>query len=144
MYLLNLACYCSLNFFEVYIYHYSLQYYYKSVKEIINYVRNPIQFQGGTKIFYIYTTKKKKVFIFILCLKSIPIFTDTDTISRYHKNRPANFYTCIFYIFELFFLYDVTGAVLFALLTMCNLFLSVLFLPQITIHFLFFINHLTI
>ena len=77
---------------------YSLQYYYKSLKEIINYVTNLIQFQGGTKIFYIYTGKKyKKIFIFILCLKSIgryrlylpiPILlADTTKIGRYHRYR---------------------------------------------------------
>ena len=91
MYLLNLACYCILNFFQVYIYHYySLQYYYKSVKEIINYVRNPIQLQGGTKIFYIYMTKKK-IYIYFVVKKYrqvSAIFTNTDTTSQYHKNRP--------------------------------------------------------
>ena len=74
---------------------YSLQYYYKSVKEIINYVRNPIQFQEGTKIFYIYTAKK--IFVFILCLKSIGryrlylliliLLADTTKICRYHRYR---------------------------------------------------------
>ena len=71
---------------------YSLQYYYKSLKEIINYVTNPIQFQGGTKIFYIYTRKKYKMFI--LCLKSISryrlylpipiLLADTTKIGQYH------------------------------------------------------------
>ena len=89
MYLLNLACYCILNFFQVYSYH-SLQYYYKSVKEIINYVRNPIQFQGGTKIFYIYTTKKKFYIYFVLkkyrLYLPIPILlADTTKIGRYHR-----------------------------------------------------------
>ena len=89
MYLLNLACYCILNFLQVYIYHYSLQYYYKSLKEIINYIRNPIQFQGGTKIFYIYTITTKKFYIYFVLKKYwqvLAIFTDTT--SRYHKNRP--------------------------------------------------------
>ena len=54
--------------------------------------------RGETKIFYIYTTKKyKKIFIFILCLKSngryrlylpIPILlADTTKIGRYHRCR---------------------------------------------------------
>ena len=88
MYLLNLACYCILNFFQVYIYHYSLQYYYKSVKEIINYVRNPIQFQGETKIFYIYTKKKFYIYFVLKKYRQVSaIFTDTDTTSQYHRYR---------------------------------------------------------
>ena len=79
----------------IYLSLYSLQYYYKSVKEIINYVRNPIQFQGGRKIFYIYTSKKN--LIIILCLKSISrywlylpiliLLADTTKIGRYHRYR---------------------------------------------------------
>ena len=48
--------------------------------QIVNYVTNPIQFQVGTKIF-----------IFILCFKSIGRYwlylTNTDTTTQYHKNR---------------------------------------------------------
>ena len=90
---------------------YSLQYYYKSVKEIINYVRNPIQFQGETKIFYIYTTKK--ILYLFFAKKSIgryrlylpiPILladtTDTDTKVSVH---PYLKYRDIFVAYLAFF-----------------------------------------
>ena len=40
--------------------------------QIINYDTNPIQFQGGTKVFYIYTLKKlNKNFCIYFVLKKI-------------------------------------------------------------------------
>ena len=56
--------------------------------QIIDYVTNPIQFQGGNENFlYLFY---EKIFIFILCSISIGrcrlYLADTDT-TRYHKNR---------------------------------------------------------